>query len=172
LHTLVNADCIPDASKIWWDIRPHHLYPTLEFRVCDICTKVDEAVCLAAIFQAIIAKLWKLRRDNMTFRVYPMSLIEENKWLAVRYGVQGNLLDLGQERGRPAQDIIGELIYWFLDDVIDELGSREQIEYAFTILKEGSSADRQLAVFEETGDLKAVVDHLITETAEGLEKAE
>ena len=172
MHTLVNANCIPDASKIWWDIRPHHLYPTLEFRVCDICTKVDEAVCLAAIFQAIVAKLWKLRRDNMTFRVYPMSLIEENKWLAVRYGVQGNLLDLGQERGRPAQDVIGELIYWFLDDVIDDLGSREQVEYALTILKEGSSADRQLAVFEKTGDLKAVVDHLIAETAEGLGKAE
>ena len=129
-------------------------------------------MCLAAIFQAIVAKLWKLRRDNMTFRVYPMSLIEENKWLAVRYGVQGNLLDLGQERGRPAQDVIGELIYWFLDDVIDDLGSREQVEYALTILKEGSSADRQLAVFEKTGDLKAVVDHLIAETAEGLGKAE
>ena len=108
----------------------------------------------------------------MTFRVYPMSLIEENKCLAVRYGVQGNLLDLGQERGRPAQDVIGELIYWFLDDVIDDLGSREQVEYALTILKEGSSADRQLAVFEKTGDLKAVVDHLIAETAEGLGKAE
>ena len=97
-----------------------------------------------------------------------MSLIEENKWLAVRYGVQGNLLDLGQDSSRPAKDVIGELIYWFLDDVLDELGSREQVEYALTILKEGSSADRQLAVFERTGDLKAVVDHLITETAEGL----
>ena len=105
----------------------------------------------------------------MTFRVYPMSLIEENKWLAVRYGVRGNLLDLGQECSRPAQDVIGELIHWFLDDVMDELGSREQIEYAFTILKEGSSADRQLTVFEKTGDLKAVVDHLIAETAGGLE---
>ena len=97
LQVLVRGNCIPDASKIWWDIRPHHLYPTLEFRVCDMCTKVDEAVCIAAIFQAIVAKLWKLRRDNMTFRVYPLSLIEENKWRAVRYGVEGSLLDLGEE---------------------------------------------------------------------------
>ena len=168
LRVLVKGNCIPDASKIWWDIRPHHLYPTLEFRVCDMCTKVDEAVCIAAIFQAIVAKLWKLRRDNMTFRVYPLSLIEENKWRAVRYGVDGNLLDLGQECERPAREVIHELVDWFLDDVLDELGSRKQVEYAFEILERGTSADRQLAVYEETHDLKAVVEHLIAETAEGV----
>jgi carboxylate-amine ligase len=168
LQMLVNANCIPDASKIWWDVRPHHLYPTLEFRVCDMCTRVDEAVCLAAMFQALVAKLWKLRRDNMTFRSYPLSLIEENKWRAVRYGVGGNLLDLGEERERPAKDVIRELVEWFLDDVVDDLGSRSQVEYALKILSEGSSADRQLAVYEETGDLKAVVDHLVAETAQGV----
>ena len=167
LRALVNANAIEDASKIWWDIRPHHLYPTLEFRLCDICTRVDEAVCIAAIIQAIVAKLWKLRRDNMTFRVYPLSLIEENKWRAVRYGVAGNLLDLGQETERPAKDLIEELIGWFLDDVLDDLGSRKQVEYAFTILENGTSADRQLATFEETGDLKAVVEQLVAETEEG-----
>ena len=143
------------------------MYPTLEFRLCDICTRVDEAVCIAAIIQAIVAKLWKLRRDNMTFRVYPLSLIEENKWRAVRYGVAGNLLDLGQETERPAKDLIEELIGWFLDDVLDDLGSRKQVEYAFTILENGTSADRQLATFEETGDLKAVVEQLVAETEEG-----
>jgi len=169
VRALVNAKAIDDASKIWWDLRPHHLYPTLEFRMCDICTRVDEAVCIAAIIQAIVAKLWKLRRDNMTFRVYPMSLIEENKWRAVRYGVAGNLLDLGQESEVPARELIEQLIGWFLDDVLDDLGSREQVEYAFTILDGGTSADRQLATFAEAGDLKAVVEQLISETAEGIE---
>lgn len=169
LRSLVAANSIPDASKIWWDLRPHHIYPTLEFRLCDICTRVDEAVCIAAIIQAIVAKLWKLRRDNMTFRVYPLSLIEENKWRAARYGVQGNLLDLGREEERPAKVLIEELIGWFLDDVLDDLGTRKEVEYAFEILEHGTSADRQLAVFRETGELKAVVDQLIAETAEGIE---
>ena len=168
LQMLVRAKAIENASKIWWDIRPHHLYPTLEFRLCDMCTKIDEAVCMAAIFQAIIAKLWKLREDNMTFRVYPLSLIEENKWRAVRYGVAGNLLDLGMETERPARELIEQLIEWFLDDVLDDLGSREHVEYAYKILAEGSSADRQLRVFDETGDVKAVVGQLIAETAEGV----
>jgi carboxylate-amine ligase len=168
LRSLINANAIEDASKVWWDARPHHLYPTLEFRICDICTRVDEAVCISAIIQAIVAKLWKLRRDNMTFRVYPLSLIEENKWRAVRYGVSGKLLDLGKETERPARELIEELIGWFLDDVLDDLGSREQVEYAYTILEEGTSADRQLATFEETGDLKQVVERLVSETAEGL----
>jgi carboxylate-amine ligase len=168
LQALVRGNSIPDASKIWWDVRPHHLYPTLEFRVCDMCTRVDEAVCIAAIFQAIVAKLWKLRRDNMTFRVYPLPLIEENKWRAVRYGVEGKLLDLGQEAERPARHLILELVEWFLDDVLDELGSREQVDYVHTILDHGTSADRQLRVFEETGDLKQVVASLVRETAEGV----
>lgn len=168
VKNLTRAGAIEDASKIWWDLRPHHLYPTLEFRFCDICTRVDEAVCIAAIFQAIVAKLWKLRHDNMTFRVYPLSLIEENKWRAVRYGVAGNLLDLGREAERPAKEVLEELIGWFLDDVLDDLGSREHVEYAFKILEGGSSADRQLAKFEETGDMKAVVTQLIEETADGV----
>ena len=168
VRVLVKANAIPDASKIWWDMRPHHLYPTLEFRMCDMCTRVDEAVCIAAMLQALVAKLWKLRCDNMSFRVYPLSLIEENKWRAVRYGVQGNLVDFGQEIERPARQVIHELLEWFLEDVVDELGSREQVEYALKILHEGTSADRQLATFEETGDLKAVVDQLVRETAEGV----
>jgi carboxylate-amine ligase len=169
VQALVNANAIEDASKIWWDLRPHHLYPTLEFRLCDICTRVDEAVCIAAIFQAIVAKLWKLRRDNLTFRVYPLSLIEENKWRAVRYGVEGNLLDLGQGRERPARELIEQLIGWFLDDVLDDLGTRKEVEYAFEILERGTSADRQLATFAETGDLKDVVRRLVVETAEGID---
>lgn len=167
-QSLVRTGCIPDGSKIYWDLRPHHAYPTLEFRFMDVCTRVDEAVCIAAILQAIIAKLWKLRRDNMTFRVYPADLIEENKWRAVRYGLDGKLIDWGKEKEVPARELIEELLDWFIDDVVDELGSREQVAYARTILDQGSSADRQLGVYREAGDTRAVVDHLIGETAEGV----
>jgi glutamate---cysteine ligase / carboxylate-amine ligase len=167
-ESLVLTNCIPDGSKIYWDVRPHHVYPTLEFRFLDICTRVEEATCLAAILQAIIAKVWKLRRDNLTFRVYPSDLIEENKWRAVRYGLDGRLIDWGKEREVPARELVRELIEWFIEDVVDELGSRSEVEYAFKILEEGSSADRQLKTFKETGDLKAVVDQLIRETHEGV----
>ena len=168
VETLVRAGSIPDGTKIWWDVRPHWTYPTLEFRLTDICTRVDEVMCIAAIFQAIVAKLWKLRRDNMTFRLYPAELIAENKWRAARYGVEGKLIDFGKQAELPARDLVREMIEWFLDDVLDELGSRKEVEYAYRILEEGSSADRQLRVFEETGDLKAVVDSIIAETAEGV----
>jgi len=166
-ETLVRTGCIPDGTKIYWDVRPHPLYPTLEFRVLDVCTRVEEAVCLAAILQAIVAKLWKMRRDNTTFRVYASDLIEENKWRAVRYGLEGSLIDFGKQQEQPARVLIRELLEWFIDDVVDELGTRAEVEYVGQILEHGSSADRQLAVWRRTGDLKAVVDHLIAETMEG-----
>jgi carboxylate-amine ligase len=168
VDTLVRTNCIPDGTKLWWDVRPNWKYPTLEFRVCDVCTRVDEAVCVAALFQALIAKLWKLRRDNMTFRLYPLSLIEENKWRAVRYGLDGKLVDLGKQKEVPTRELIHELIEWFLADVIDELGTKRETTYAFEILKNGGSAARQVATFERTNDLKAVVDQLIAETEEGV----
>jgi carboxylate-amine ligase len=168
VDSMVRTNCIPDGTKLWWDVRPNWKYPTLEFRICDVCTRVDEAVCIAAIFQALIAKLWKLRRDNLTFREYPAALIDENKWRAVRYGLDGNLLDLGKQQELPARELIRELIEWFLDDVLDELGTRKEVEYAFRILETGSSADRQIATFQRTGDLKDVADQLIRETREGV----
>lgn len=168
VQTLMATNSIPNSSKIWWDVRPNWSYPTLEFRICDVNTRVDEAVSMAAIFQAIIAKLWKLRRDNITFRLYPQELIEENKWRAVRYGLDGNLIDFGKGTELPARTLIRELLEWFLDDVVDELGSRREVEYALTILEHGTSADRQIATYQRTGDLKAVVDQLVRETAEGV----
>jgi glutamate---cysteine ligase / carboxylate-amine ligase len=169
VDTLVRTNTIPDGSKIWWDVRPNWSYPTLEFRICDVCTRVDEAICIAALLQAIIAKLWRLRHDNLTFRVYPGDLIEENKWRAVRYGLDGKLIDFGKQQELPARDLIREMIEWFIGDIVDELGSRREVEYAYQILQEGSSADRQLAAFQRTGDLKEVVAQLIRETEEGLE---
>ena len=168
LETLTETGCIPDGSKIWWDVRPHYKYPTIEFRLCDACTRVDEAVCIAAIVQALVYKLWKMRYDNVTWRDYSSRLIEENKWRAMRFGLDGNLVDFGKRRELPARELIREFVDWFLGDVVDELGSRKEVEYAYRILDEGSSADRQLATYERTGSLHAVVDQLIAETAEGV----
>ncbi len=168
VDVMVATGSIPDASKLWWDVRPHHKFPTLEFRVCDVCTRVDEAVCIAAIFQAIVAKLWKLRRDNMTFRQYSPNLIEENKWRALRFGLDGRMIDFGKGVELPARDLIRELLEWFVADVAAELGTTAEVGYAFRLLQEGTSADRQLATWRATGDLKAVVDQLVRETAEGV----
>jgi carboxylate-amine ligase len=166
--TLVKTNSIPDGTKIWFDVRPNYNYPTLEFRICDVSTRVEEAVCIAAIFQALIYKLWKMRRDNITFRVYSPALIEENKWRAVRFGLDGKLIDFGKQTELPARELIREMLEWFLADVMDELGSRQEIEYAYRIMDEGTSADRQLATFQRTGNLQAVVDQLIAETEEGV----
>jgi len=168
VNTLVETGSIPNASKIWWDIRPSWSYPTLEMRICDVCTRVDEAICIAALFQAVIAKIWKLRRDNLSWRQYSAAFIEENKWRACRYGLDGKLIDFGKSRELPAAELIREMVDWFVDDVVDELGSRNEVEYAYRILAEGTSADRQLATYERTGSLKTVVAQLIDETAEGV----
>lgn len=166
VQTLVSTNSIPNASKIWWDARPHHAYPTLEFRVADLCTTIDEALCVAAIFQSLVLKLWKMRRNNTTFRVYPPAMVDENKWRAVRYGIDGKLIDFGRQQELPARQLIHELVE-FVDDSLDELGCRREVEYAYQILEHGTSADRQLRVWNETGSLEAVVDHLRAETMRG-----
>jgi carboxylate-amine ligase len=159
-------------AKIWWDIRPHPVFDTLEFRITDICTKVDEAICIAALFQAICAKLLKLRRQNMSWRQYRHMHITENKWRAVRYGINGELIDFGKQESIPFPQLMEELLE-LLDDVVDDLGSRREVEYVHTILKNGTSADRQIATYLAHGGddnredaLKAVVDHLVRETRE------
>lgn len=166
VDTLVKTNCIDDATRIWWDIRPHPKFPTIEFRVTDICTKVDEAICLAALTQAIVARLVKLRQRNLSWRRYRHHLIEENKWRAVRFGIEGNLLDFGRMQEVPFPRLVEELLEW-IGDVVDELGTREEVEYVHTILEHGTSADRQRKVWEKTGDLKRVVDQVMDETLEG-----
>lgn len=167
VRSLVNVGVIPDASKIWWDVRPHPKYPTLEFRICDICTRVDEAIAIAAVFQAIVLWLWKLRRKNLTFRVYRRDLLEENRWRASRYGLDGKMIDFGKMSEAPTRALIRELLE-LISEEVDELGTRTYIAPIERMLQNGTSADRQLRVFADTGDLKAVVDHLIAETKEGL----
>ncbi|MCI0488815.1 MAG: carboxylate-amine ligase [Blastocatellia bacterium] len=167
VELLLETGCIDRPKKIWWDVRPHPHFPTLEFRVCDIPSRVDEVIAIAALFQAIVAKLYKLYRMNMGFRLYRRALIQENKWRAVRWGLDGKLIDFGKKIEVPARDLILELMH-FVDDVVDELGSREEINYVYKILETGTSADRQLKTYRETGDLKMVVDQLIAETMEGV----
>jgi carboxylate-amine ligase len=162
------------VAKIWWDIRPHPVFDTLEFRIADICTKVEECVCIAALFQAICAKLIKIRQDNLSWRRYRHMHITENKWRALRYGIAGEMIDFGIEESVPFHVLMEELIE-FLDDVLDDLGSRKEVESLRTILNEGTSADRQIEVYNQNGGddnrneaLKAVVDALVAETKEGL----
>ena len=164
---LVELRSIDDAKKIWWDVRPHPTFGTLEFRVCDVPTRPEEAVMLAALCQAIIVKLHKLYTRNQGFRLYRRALIEENKWRAARWGLDGKLIDFGKRAEVPMRDLALELLE-FIDDVVDELGSREPIDYMHALLQEGTSADRQLAVYRRTGDLKAVVQHVVDETRAGV----
>jgi carboxylate-amine ligase len=164
---LVKTGCINDGKKIWWDLRPHPIFPTLEFRICDIPTRVDDTVAIAALFQAIVAKLTKLIEKNLGFRLYRRMLIQENKWRAVRWGIDGKMIDFGKQKEVPTRDLILELLD-FIDDVVDELGSRKEIEHIHTILERRTSAEEQLRVFGETKDLKAVVDRLIELTMENV----
>ncbi|HXG92435.1 MAG TPA: carboxylate-amine ligase [Blastocatellia bacterium] len=171
VNLLLKTGCIDKPKKIWWDVRPHPHFPTLEFRICDLPSKVDEVIAITALIQAIVAKLYKLYRMNMGFRLYRRALIQENKWRAVRWGLEGKLIDFGKQIEVPVRDLIHELLE-FVDDVVDELGSRKEIDYIYTILETGTSADRQLKTYEATGDFKAVVDQLIAETMEGIESSE
>jgi carboxylate-amine ligase len=164
---LVKTGCIDNGKKIWWDVRPHPFFPTLEFRICDIPTSVDDTIAIAALFQAIVAKLNKLIDKNLGFRLYRRALIQENKWRAVRWGLQGKMIDFGKQKEVPVRDLILELLE-FIDDVVDELDSRKEIEHIHTILERGTSADEQLDIYHKTNDLKAVVDRLIQRTMENV----
>lgn len=161
--TLRETGCIEEPSKIWWDVRPHSKFDTIEFRICDICTSVDDALCIGAVVVALVAKLCDLRRSNRTWRPYRHHLIVENKWRAVRFGLDGKLIDFGRGMEVPIRDLMGELLD-FVDDVLDEYGLREDVEHIHTILARGTSADRQLEVFQATGRMQDVVDYLAEET--------
>ena len=167
IKLLIKTNCIDNAKKIWWDIRPHPFFNTIEFRVCDIPMRADETIALAALIQATVAKLYKLYTANQGFRLYRRALIMENKWRAARYGLDGKLIDFGKQKEVPARDLVHEYLD-FVDDVVDELDSREELEYIRKILETGSGADRQLRIFQETGQLKKVVDYIIEETEAGL----
>jgi carboxylate-amine ligase len=164
---LIHTGCIDNGKKIWWDLRPHPLYNTLEFRVCDMPVTADETIAIAALFQAVSARLYQLRAQNLGYRIYPSNLILENKWRAARYGIDGSLIDFGKREEVPTRALMEELLA-FIDPVVDELGSRQELETVRRIMEVGTGADRQLAAFRRHGNAKAVVDHLIEETIGGL----
>ncbi len=164
---LVKTGSIDNAKKIWWDIRPHPFFPTLEIRICDLPMRIDETVAITALCQAVAAKLFSLYEQNLSFRQYRRSLLMENKWRAVRYGLDGKLIDWGRQVELPARDLIMELLE-FVDDVVDDLGCRDELAYVERILEEGSGADRQLDVFKETGEIIDVAKYIQQQTVIGL----
>lgn len=163
INILIKTRTIDNARKIWWDLRIHPEYPTIEFRICDMPFTIEETVCITAIVQSLVAKIYKMHQKNISFREYRRIFIAENKWRAGKNGVNSELIDFGKEESLPYSVLLEELID-FVDDVVDELGCRKEVAFAREILKNGTGADRQLKVFQETGDLKKVVDYMIQET--------
>jgi glutamate---cysteine ligase / carboxylate-amine ligase len=175
VNVLVNAGIIEDATKIWWDVRPSERYPTLEMRVTDICTRLDDAMTVAAIYVSLLSLLFRMRADNTRWRSYANMLIAENKWRAQRYGVTGSLMDYGRGELVPYPELVEEIIE-HLGPHAEHLGCVDELENARDIVARGTSADRQLATYQralsegasEREALVAVVDFLIAETVSGL----
>jgi carboxylate-amine ligase len=167
LELLVTTNCIDNAKKIWWDIRLHPFFDTLEFRICDAQSGVEDTLALAAMMQAVIFKLHKLLLQNTSFRIYRRRVIDENRWRASRYGLDGKLIDFGRKCEVETRSLIHEILE-FISAEVDELGSLREIGHIERILHGGTGADRQLAVWERTQDMKAVVDQIVAETNEGL----
>lgn len=167
IKLLVKTNCIDNAKKIWWDLRVHPFFNTVEFRICDVPMTVQETITIAALFQAICAKIYKLRSQNLNFIIYSRALLNENKWRAGRYGIDGSMIDFGKEMEVNTRVLIYELLD-FVDDVIPELGSRHAINHVHKMLEQGTGADRQLKMFEEKKNLVDVVDLIHAEFLKGL----
>jgi carboxylate-amine ligase len=167
LKLLIKTGCVDNAKKIWWDIRLHPFFDTLEIRICDAQSRVDDTMALAAVIQAIVAKLHKLLYQNTTFRVYRRRLIDENRWRASRYGLDGSLIDFGREIEVDTRKLLGELLS-FIATEVDELGSQEEMAHVERIMREGTGADRQIAAWEREHNMHDVVDLIVAETYEQL----
>jgi carboxylate-amine ligase len=167
VRDLIRTNSIDNGKMIWWDIRPHWRFPTIEFRCCDVPMRVDETIMLAALVQALVAKLYLLHKRNLSFRLHRRALIMENKWRAARWGVSAKLIDLGKMEEVPTLQLMGELLD-FVDEVVDDLGVRSELGTIRDVVVTGTGADRQLRVYREKNDLKAVVDYIMDETERGL----
>ncbi len=167
VNLLIRTKCIDNAKKIWWDVRVHPFFDTIEYRICDVPMRIEETIAITAVLQALTVKLYKLRLQNMSFIVYNRALISENKWRASRYGIQGKLIDFGKQAEVDTITLINELLD-FIDDVVDDLGSREAINSIHRILQQGTGADRQLEVFDKTHSLERVVDYITDQTLVGI----
>ena len=167
IKLLVKTNCIDNGKKIWWDLRVHPFFNTVEFRICDVPLTVQETITIAALFQGICAKLYKLRSQNLNFMMYPRILINENKWRAGRYGIDGSMIDFGKETEVNTRVLIYELLD-FIDDVSGPLGIKNAIGYVHNMLENGTGADRQLKVYENTKSLVDVVDYIHSQFLAGL----
>jgi len=175
LDMLIRTGLIENTSKMWWDVRPNPRYPTLEMRVMDCCTSIDDAVSLAALVVCLVRRLYHLRRANQSWRLYPNVLIAENRWRAMRYSFDEQLLDLARGELVPFSLLMDELIAAVRADA-EQLGCWREIEHLRAILARGTSAHRQIRTYEEARAagasqreaLQAVVDFLVRETASGL----
>ncbi len=164
---LIKTGCIDNGKKIWWDVRPHHIFDTVEVRICDMPTRMDHTIAVVALVQALMVQLYLMYRRNTAWRSYPRSMLEENKWRAVRFGTDAKLIDFGRQEERPFSELIVELVE-FVSEASDMLGTSDAVERVIAIQKEGTSAHRQIEVFDKTKDMKAVVDWLIAETQHGI----
>ncbi|MFQ5973870.1 MAG: carboxylate-amine ligase [Alphaproteobacteria bacterium] len=176
LDALTEAGLIEDASKIWWDIRPHARFPTIEMRIADVCTRLDDGITVAAMFLCVLSALLRLRRNNQRWREYSNMLINENRWRAQRYGFSQGLVDFGKGQIVPYPDLLEELIELVRLDA-QEHACLAEIENARNILARGTSAHRQIAIYDEAiaegadepTALSRVVDWLIAETVAGID---
>jgi carboxylate-amine ligase len=168
IQLLLKTNSIRDRKQVWFDIRPHPYFSTLEYRVCDIPMRAEETIAIAALIQALTAKLWKLMNQNLGFRLYRRALIMENKWRAARYGMEGKLIDFRKEEEVLVPLLVEEILE-FVDDVLDELGSRAEVEKIRWIVAHGNGARRQLEVYRQTGDFRTLMDFVASETEIGLD---
>jgi glutamate---cysteine ligase / carboxylate-amine ligase len=168
VELLVRTNCIDDGRKIWWDVRPHAYFKTLEFRICDIPTRMEETIAIAAVVQALVARLHRLFESNLGVRHYPRAVIAENKFRALKRGLEGHMIDFALQREAPTRRLVHEMLD-FVEPVVGSLGTRAEIDFVRSWASSGETgADRQIAVFEGTRDLRAVVDFLVDETRRGL----
>jgi carboxylate-amine ligase len=165
----VDTNCIDNGKRIWWDIRPHPFFGTIEFRIFDMPATFDDMIALAALSQALVAKLSWLYKHGTLTQVLPRRLVDENKWRAMRYGLDAELIDFVRGRRLSARDAISELLD-FVDDVLDDLGSQCEIAHLRMLLEDprGTGADRQIALYKETNSLRAVINFLMRQTMEGV----
>ncbi len=175
LDRLISAGVIEEPSKIWWDLRPSAHFPTLEMRIADVCTRLEDSLTIAALYQCMVRRLVRLRRQNLKWREYPRVLVRENRWLAQRWGETGKLLDLGKGAQVPFPALLEEIIALIREDA-EALDCVKEVEHARTILARGTSASGQLRVYDEaisrgadeTEALRDVVDHILAETVADL----
>jgi carboxylate-amine ligase len=168
-NSLIKTGCIDNGKRIWWDIRPHPFFYTLEFRICDMPATIEDELAIAALCQALVAKLtWMYKRNVMTY-ILPCHFIEENKWRAARYGLDAQVIDFVQNRRLSMRDAIAETLD-FVDDVLDDLNGRREINYLRALLEDprGTGADRQVALYEQSGSLQAVTHFLMHQTLQGI----